>query len=78
MDNLQKDIDAYEKLKAKLEAENMGKWILIHDAELISIYETFELAAENAVKKFGAGPYLIKQIGAPPVTLPASVMFRPD
>jgi hypothetical protein len=29
------------------------------------------------VGKFGAGPYLIRQIGAPPVTLPASVMYHP-
>lgn len=76
MDKLQKDIDAYEKSKQKLESESMGKWVLFHNAEFISVFETFESAAQEAVKKFGAGPYLIRQVGAPSVTLPASVMYR--
>jgi hypothetical protein len=26
--------------------------------------------------QFGSGPYLIRQVGAPPVTLPASVVYN--
>lgn len=76
MDETKKNISAYEKLQQNLEVEHMGKWIVIHNAKLISVYESFESAAEEAVKKFGAGPYLIRQVGAPSVTLPASVMYR--
>lgn len=76
MDKTKKDIVAYEKLQQKLESENMGKWVVIHNQKLISIYDNFESAAEEAVKKFGAGPYLIRQIGAQSLTLPASVMYR--
>lgn len=78
MDVTQKNIEVYEKMQKDLEAEHMGQWVLIQDGNLISVYDTFELAAEGAVKKFGAGPYLIRQVGAPPVTLPASVMYRTD
>ena len=73
--SIDKQIEAYEKMKTDLEAKFMGKWVLIHDLKLIDNYESFELAAQDAVKKFGSGPYLIRQVGAPPITLPASVMF---
>jgi len=78
MNPLKENIDAYEKIKEQLEAQNMGKWVLFSDAKLISTYDSFESAAEEAVKKFGAGPYLIKQIGATSVTLPASLMYHPQ
>jgi hypothetical protein len=78
MGDIDKDIAKYENLRARLEAKSMGKWVLIHDAQLISIHDTFEATAESAVGQFGQGPYLIRQVGAPPVTLPASVMFRPQ
>ena len=42
------------------------------DHELVGLYDTFDAAAADAVKRFGSGPYLMRQIGAPPVTLPAS------
>jgi hypothetical protein len=78
MDKTDENIAAYEKLKPELEAEHMGKWVLIYDTKLVSIFDTFESAAEEAVRKFGTGPYLIRQVGAPPVTLPASVMYYPN
>jgi hypothetical protein len=77
MADVKKDIAAYEKMQPELEARHMGKWVLFHDEKFIEMYDSFELAAEYAVKNFGRGPYLIRQVGAPPVTLPASVMFRP-
>jgi hypothetical protein len=74
--DIQDDIAAYEVLQPDLEAKHMGKWVVIHDRELAGIYDAFESAAEEAVRQLGRGPYLIRQVGAPPVTLPASVMFN--
>jgi len=74
---INEEIAAYESLRQKLEAEHMGKWALIQNRELVSVLDSFEAVAEEAVKKFGRGPYLIRQIGAPPMTLPASVMYAP-
>jgi hypothetical protein len=77
MADIKDDIAAYDAMRAVLEADHTGKWVLLHERELISIYPSFEAAAEEAVSRFGRGPYLIRQVGAPPLTLPASVMYTP-
>lgn len=76
MADMTSDIAAYEKMQQELEAKHVGKWVLFHDEKFIAVYDSFEATAEDAVKRFGRGPYLIRQVGAPPVTLPASVMYR--
>jgi hypothetical protein len=70
------DIIAYDAMRADLEAKHTGSWVLFYNRELINVFDSFELAAEEAVRKFGRGPYLIRQIGAPPLTLPASAMYN--
>lgn len=75
MADIDKEILAYEAMREKLESEHMSKWVLVREGQLVGIFDSFELAAESAVRQFGRGPYLIRQIGAPPVTLPASVMY---
>ena len=77
MATLKKEIAAYETMRSDLETERLGEWVVVHDEKLVGTYESFEAAAEDAVLKFGRGPYLIRQIGAPPLTLPASVLYRP-
>ena len=52
----------------------MGQWVMIHEAE-VALYRSFEEAAEDATAKYGRGPFLIRQVGAPPITLPASVAY---
>ncbi len=77
MSTLTEEISAYEEMQRTLEGDHFGKWVVIHDKELTGVYDSFELAAETAVERFGSGPYLIREVGAPPVTLPASVLYRP-
>ena len=77
MTTLTRQIAAYEKMQEKLEAEHLGKWVIFHSDVLEGTYASLDEAAEDAVQRFGRGPYLIRQIGAPPVTLPASVLYRP-
>lgn len=78
MSDLDTELAAYEEMRPDLEAHHMGKWVLVHDRKLVGTYDTFDSAAQDAVAKFGRGPYLIRQIGAPPITLPASVMYEPS
>ena len=78
MAEITQEIAAFTKMKDDLEKKHMGKWVIIHDGKLEGTFEAFEGAAEKAVEKFGAGPYLIRQVGAPPVRLPASVMYIPS
>ena len=73
---LSEEIAAYETMRDTLEVDFLGKWVVIHDSSLIGAYEIFEEAAKEAVKQFGRGPYLIRQVGVPPATLPASLLYR--
>lgn len=77
MPDIDREISAYEAMQPDLEAHHMGEWAVVRGEELVGTYPSFEVAASNAVTRFGRGPYLIRQIGAPPVTLPASVMYIP-
>ncbi len=72
------EIAEFAKMQPELEAKHTGKWVLFHGGLMISLYDSFEATATDAVTRFGRGPYLIRQVGAPPVTLPASVLFHFD
>jgi hypothetical protein len=73
---LKSEIEAYQVMRADLEAKHTGKWVLVKDRKLINVYESFEAAAQDAVLLYGRGPYLIRQVGAPPVILPASLIYQ--
>ena len=77
MTTLKDEIAAFERMRSDLETEHFGEWVVIHDENLVGTYDSFDDAANEAVKCFGRGPYLIRKVGAPPVTLPASVLYRP-
>lgn len=72
---LDADIAAYDAQKAELEAKYLGKWVVFHQGKFIGSYPDFNSAAKTAVEQFGRGPYLIRQVGQQPVTLPASVVY---
>jgi hypothetical protein len=76
MAELKDEIAAYETIRADLEAKALGKWVVVHDRQLIGLFDSFEVAAQKAVREFGRGPYLIRQIGAGSISLPASVMYN--
>ncbi len=73
---LSKEIAAYEGMRGKLETDHFGKWVIVHGEAFVGLYDTFEEAAEYAVERFGRGPYLIREVGAAPITLPASVLYN--
>jgi hypothetical protein len=76
MIELDREIAAYETMRADLENRHMGEWALVFNENLVGVYPSFDEAAQVAVREFGRGPYLIRQVGAPPVTIPASVLYR--
>lgn len=75
MATLTEEIAAFDRMRNELETDHLGEWVLIHGGQLINTYKSFEQAADEATIRFGRGPYLIRQIGAPPTTLPASVLY---
>ena len=73
---LDAEVALYETLRADLEQGHKGEWALIHRDEFVGVFATFEEAGRVAVRRFGRGPYLIREVGAPPLMLPASVRFH--
>lgn len=73
---LDAEIAAYSKMKPDLEKHHNGKWVVIKDGKLEGSFDEFDTAARAAVEKFGRGPYLIRQVGAPPVQLGSSSLYR--
>jgi hypothetical protein len=72
------ELNAYRQEAPRLEASHMGKWVIFRGSALVSIHETLEAAAEDAVAQFGHGPYLIRQIGAAPIVIPVSLVYNPN
>lgn len=76
---LRDDIAAFERMRQRLEADHDKAWALFHAGEFQAVYDDFEDAANAAVEQFGAGPYLIRQIGAPAtIQLPGGMIFTPS
>ncbi len=76
MEILVREYAVYEDKRAELEAEFMGKWVVICGDDFLEVYETFQVAADQAAQKFGRGPYLIEEIGRDHAArLPTSVMY---
>ena len=76
MGHLDLEIATYEGMQEQLEANHKGEWAVIHGEELVGIYPDFQVAAKTAVKRFGRGPYLIREIGAPPIIIPSYILER--
>jgi hypothetical protein len=76
MQVLETDIAAFEQQKKSLEEHHKGKWVIFHEGNLVGVFDDFNAAASDAVSRFGRGPYLLRQVGAPAFTMPASLMYR--
>lgn len=75
-DALDREIEAFERMRPSLEEHHMGKWVLIRDGKLIGAFDNVDNVAREAIRRFGRGPYLIREVGAGPFRLPASVRYR--
>ena len=73
---LEAEIARYESMRTVLERDHDGEWAVVYDDEFVGTFGSFYEAGAEAVRRFGRGPYLIRQIGAPPSTIPASVQYR--
>ena len=73
-DQLDVEIAAFEKQQGELEVEHKGKWVVFCKGEPHGFYDTFGEADDDAVKQFGDEPFLIREIGAVPHTLPNSLL----
>jgi len=75
---LQPEIDAYERMKDDLLKHYAGKYVIIKDQQFRGSFDTFDAAARDAINHFGQGPYLIRKVSELSVMpMPASVAYRP-
>ncbi|MYK26399.1 MAG: hypothetical protein F4052_05540 [Dehalococcoidia bacterium] len=75
---LDRQVSAYEARREEMEREYLGRWVVFHDEDLAGTYDSFEEAAEDAIERFGTGPYLIREVGASRIVrFPASVLSHP-
>lgn len=71
---LEREIATCERLRESLEAEHRSEWAVIHGETYVGAYPTFDEAAREAARRFGRGPYLIREIGAPPIRIPGTIL----
>ena len=61
---------AYQaRYQHELEATDSGRIALMHDEELIGVFDDGVTACENGLERFGSGNYSIVRIGAEPLSL---------
>ena len=49
-------------MRPELEAKYTDEWAVVHGDEPAGIHDTFQEAAHDAGRRFGHGPYLIRQV----------------
>lgn len=74
---LDDDIAAYTRRRAEFEAQYPQQWVVFHHGQFEGVFPDYESAATSAVDRFDAGPYLIRQVGAGPISLGGGMVFRP-
>jgi len=72
---LETEIRAFESHRSELESQYSGKFVVFHKTDRAGIFDDFDSAAKEAIRQFGRGPYLIRQIGALPPS-EASMLFH--
>ena len=75
-EGLETELRAFERMLPELMKTHPNKFVLFKGPDFIGAWDTLDAAAAQAVLRYGRGPYLIRQVGAPASTLPASVLYR--
>ena len=67
VDELELDLAAFRDGLCELELRHMNKWVLFHGGKLVSAFSRLIDVADDAVIRFGDGPFLIRTVGRPPL-----------
>ena len=71
----EKDMAAYERMRAALEKDYWGQWALIADEGLVDTFDEFEEAIEAADQWFGNDPCHIRQVGVESEVKPSYLLI---
>lgn len=61
--------DAYKAVRAQLESDHFGKYVLMHNGRIAGIYDTSADAYAIGCDKFGLGNFTTELVGQQPVHL---------
>ena len=56
MTTLTEDIAAYEEIRAEVELDHFGEWVVVHNGALTGTYESFDAAAPRGCQEVWTGP----------------------
>ena len=66
---LEKNRASFEMVKGKMEAEHWGRTVLLHDGNVVAIYNDEGDAYEIGYEKFGPGHFSLHRVGERSVDL---------
>ena len=76
-DALRQNMEAFDGRADWLVKHHNGKYVIFHEATFVDSFDTFDAAAQAAIRRFGQD-YLIRQVGRPrEFSVPASVAYSP-
>ncbi|MCY3853222.1 MAG: hypothetical protein OXG03_06595 [Gammaproteobacteria bacterium] len=76
-DQLEKNRKAYEAVRSRLESKEPGRVALLHDGEMVAVYNDSGDAYDIGCERYGLGNFSIQKIGEPPVSLGIFTMCVP-
>jgi len=71
---LEREIRAFEAQRGELEKRYHRKFVIFHDDDFAGAFDDFDSAAREAIRLYGRGPYLIRQVGIPVDYVPAAML----
>lgn len=68
-DQVKKNREAYNKVRDQMESEHLGRFALMHDGEIVAIYNDSGDAYSIGCDRYGLGNFSIEKIGEAPISL---------
>ena len=68
-EQLERNWDAFKASRGELEEDHQGRTVLMHDGEIVAIYNDSGDAYEIGCEKFGLGNFSVETIGSQPKSL---------
>jgi len=62
VETLKDELRTFESRRDELLGTSLGRWVLIHDGELVGAFETQADAINVGFQRFGNVPFLVKQV----------------
>jgi hypothetical protein len=62
VETLKDELRTFESRRDELLGTSLGRWVLIHDGDLVGAFETQADAINVGYQRFGNVPFLVKQV----------------